>query len=84
MNKTLSEEEKGMLIELIEVFVENIQDSLKEQLIKLEGQIAVSDSMGEPDRKNYYIGAFDQLSGVSKVIDLNEKQVKESIRDGER
>ena len=80
----LNDEEKTMLMELIDAFVGNIQDSLKEQLVKLQGQIEVSDSMGDMNRMVYYKGAYDQLSAVTEVIDLNKKQVKGCIRDGEK
>jgi len=83
-NEKLSKEEQDMLIEIVEVFAENLQSSLKEQIATLEGQVKVSDSMGENDRKNYYAGALAQLKGVVKVIDLNKKLVEECIIDGEK
>jgi hypothetical protein len=83
-NEKLSKEEQDMLIEIVEVFAENLQSSLKDQIATLEGQVKVSDSMGETDRKNYYAGALTQLKGVVKVIDLNKKLVEECIIDGEK
>ena len=60
---------KGVAISVLDVYVEELKKLLEQQLIQLNGRIALSDATNSIEEKSFFIGASEQLNNVTKIID---------------